>query len=64
MLGAPLAIGEVASLLGCSVWTVRQKYLPLSLPYFRLSANGKLFFYRNQIIRWMLARQQKGGMTQ
>src|SRR5215472_11819751 len=63
-LGAPLSIRDVASLIGCSVWTVRQKYLPLGLPYFRLSANGKLIFYRNQIVRWMLARQQKGRMTQ
>jgi hypothetical protein len=62
-LGTPLSIGEVASLVGCSVWTVRQKYLPAGLPYFRLGSTGKLIFYRNQVIRWMLARQQKGGMT-
>ena len=62
-LGPPLTIGDVASLVGCSVWTVRQKYLPSGLPYFRLGRTGKLIFYRNQVIRWMLARQQKGGMT-
>jgi hypothetical protein len=62
-LGSPLSIGEVAALIGCSTWTVRQKYLPLGLPHFRVGSTGKLIFYRNQIISWLLARQQKGGMT-
>ena len=35
ILGEPLAITEVARLLGCSVWTVRQRYLSSGLPYFR-----------------------------
>lgn len=60
-LGAPLSIREVASVIGCSSWTVRQRYLPAGLPYHRLTPNGKLIFYKNQIIRWLLARQQKGG---
>jgi hypothetical protein len=61
-LGAPMRIGEVASLLGCSVWTVRQRYLPIGLPYFRIGSAGKLTFYRNQIVRWILEKQrQKGG---
>ena len=46
-LGVPMTIGEVASLLGCSVWTVRQRYLPIGLPYFRIGSTGKLMFYRN-----------------
>jgi hypothetical protein len=62
-LGTPLSIREVAELLGCSPWTIRQKYLPSGLPYFRLGPTGKLIFYRNQIIRWMLAHQKKGGYS-
>jgi hypothetical protein len=62
-LGEPMSIREVARLVGCSVWTIRQRYLPAGLPHFRLSARGKLVFYRNQVVRWMLERQrQKGGM--
>ncbi|HEV2199732.1 MAG TPA: hypothetical protein VGR73_07915 [Bryobacteraceae bacterium] len=58
-LGAPLSIGEVATLIGSSVWTVRQKYLPLGLPHFRVGPTGKLLFYKKQIIRWLIS-QQKG----
>lgn len=61
-LGPPLSIQEVAALIGSSVWTVRQKYLPLGLPYFRTGATGKLFFYKHQVIRWLI-RQQKGEVT-
>ena len=60
-LGEPLSIREVAAVIGCSAWTVRQRYLPAGLPHHRLTPNGKLFFYRNQVIRWLIARQQKGG---
>ncbi|MBV9760280.1 MAG: hypothetical protein JO340_06945 [Acidobacteriaceae bacterium] len=61
-LGAPLSIREAAHVIGCSPWTVRQRYLPAGLPHERPTPNGKLIFYRNQVIRWLLARQQKGGM--
>jgi len=61
-LGQPMNIHQVAALLGCSVWTVRQRYLPIGLPYFRIGSAGKLMFYRNQIVRWVLEKQgQKGG---
>lgn len=60
-LGLPLSIREAATLIGCSAWTVRQRYLPAGLPHHRLTQNGKLIFYRNQIIRWLL-RQQQGGI--
>jgi hypothetical protein len=60
-LGAPLSIREVALIIGCSPWTVRQGYIPAGLPHHRLTPNGKLIFYKNQIIRWLLAHQQKGG---
>jgi hypothetical protein len=62
-LGEPMGIGEVAALLGCSAWTVRQRYLPQGLPHLRTSASGKLVFFRQQVIGWILKRQQqqKGG---
>ena len=62
-LGKPMSIREVAKILGCSEWTVRQQYLPRGLPHFRLSPAGKLLFFHNQIVRWVLEKQrQKGGM--
>jgi hypothetical protein len=62
-LGEPLSICEVAGLIGCSAWTVRQKYLPLGLPHLRSGPNGKLIFYKNQVIHWLLTLQQKGGTS-
>ena len=56
-LGEPLTIHEVGRLLGCSVWTVRHRYLPLGLPYFRIGRAGKLMFYRKQIVLWILEKQ-------
>jgi len=61
-LGEPLTIREVARLLGCSAWTVRQSYLPKGLPHLRSGPLGKLIFYRNQVVRWILEHQKKGGM--
>ena len=61
-LGEPLTIREVAKLLGCSPWTVRHSYLPKGLPHLRSGPMGKLIFYRNQVVRWILQRQRKGGM--
>jgi len=61
-LGEPLTITEVARLLGYSVWSVRQRHLPSGLPHFRVGKQGKLLFYRNQVVRWVLENQkQKGG---
>ena len=62
LLGEPLTIRQVALLLGCSVWTVRQRHLPQGLPHFRSGPAGKYVFYRNQVIRWLLHRQQKGDL--
>jgi len=62
-LGDPVGIREVAALIGCSPWTIRQRYLPMGLPHFRSGPTAKLLFYRNQVIRWLMARQKKGGMT-
>jgi hypothetical protein len=61
VLGEPLAITEVARLLGVSVWTVRQRYLPSGLPYFRIGKTGKITFYRNQVVQWILENQISGG---
>jgi hypothetical protein len=65
LLGEALGVREVAELLGCSPWTVRQKYLPQGLPHVRASATGKIVFFRGQVTEWILKRQQhlkKGGM--
>jgi hypothetical protein len=62
-LGEPMSIREVAKVFCCSEWTIRQRYLPLGLPHFRLSPAGKLLFFHNQIVRWVLEIQrQKGGI--
>ena len=60
-LGTPMDIEQVAALLGCSAWTVRQRYLPQGLPYLRASASGRFVFFREQVIDWILKRQEKGG---
>lgn len=60
-LGDPLAICGVARMLGCSAWTVRQKLLPRGLPHFRSGPNGKLVFFRDQVVAWILSQQKKGG---
>ena len=60
-LGTPISIREVALVLGVSPWTVRQRYLPQGLPHLRSGPQGKLVFYRQQVIRWILERQKKGG---
>ena len=60
-LGEPVPIREVARILGVSPWTVRQRYLPQGLPHLRSGPQGKLVFFREQVIRWILERQKKGG---
>jgi len=60
-LGEPLSIREVARMLGCSPWTVRQQHVPSGLPHFRSGPNGKLIFFRDQVVAWILNRQRKGG---
>jgi hypothetical protein len=61
MLGEPLTINEVAQVIGCSAWTVRHRYLPQGLPHLRTGPMGKLVFYRNQVVQWILQQQRKGG---
>jgi hypothetical protein len=63
-LGEPLSIHDVAQLLGCSAWTVRQRYLPQGLPHLRACSGGRIVFFREQVIAWILKRQQheKGGL--
>ena len=62
-LGEAMTIRDVGALLGCSAWTVRQRYLPLGLPYFRVGNSGKFVFFRRQVTAWILNKQQqqKGG---
>jgi hypothetical protein len=61
-LGTPLSIREAAQLIGCSAWTVRQRHVPSGLPCLRSGPQGKLIFYRDQVVQWILHQQQKGGM--
>jgi hypothetical protein len=56
-LGQPLDIRQVARLVGCSVWTVRQTLIPKGLPHFRFTPHGRLIFYEDQIIRWIETKQ-------
>lgn len=63
-LGDPIGVREVARLLGCSVWTVRNRLLGRGLPHFRISGNRKLIFYRNQVVLWVLETQNQGGEYQ
>ena len=60
-LGPPLGLAQVAYLIGCSPWTVRQTLIPQGLPVFRSAASGKLIFYTNQVVRW-IERKQQGGL--
>ena len=60
-LGEPLGIREVAQLIGCSVWSVRQRQIPAGLPHFRTGPSGRLIFYQDQVVRWIL-KNQKGDM--
>ena len=57
-LGEPMDIEDVAELLGCSVWTVRQRYLPAGLPHIRASARGRFVFFQKQVIDWIVKRQK------
>jgi phage terminase Nu1 subunit (DNA packaging protein) len=62
-LGEPLSVYDAARLIGCSAWTVRQKHVRQGLPCFRSGPSGRLIFYRNQVVAWILEKQnqQKGG---
>jgi hypothetical protein len=56
-LGRPLDIGQVAQIIGCSAWTVRQTLIPSGFPHFRFKPRGRLIFYEDQIIRWIEKKQ-------
>jgi len=60
-LGEPLNIRQVAARLGYSPWVVRHALIPQGLPHFRSGASGRLMFYSNQVVRWILNHQTKGG---
>jgi hypothetical protein len=57
-LGEPMGIRQVARLIGCSAWSVRQTLVPSGLPHWRSGPSGKLIFYRDQVVRWLLEQQQ------
>src|ERR1022692_3544447 len=60
-LGQPLDIRQVARLIGCSPWSIRNTWIPKGLPHFRSGASSKLVFYEAQVVRWIDRQQQKGG---
>jgi len=62
-LGEPITIRQVAAMIGCSVWSVRQTFIRQGLPHLRSGPSVKIIFYRNQVIAWVLSRQrqQQGG---
>ena len=62
-LGVPLNIRQVAQLIGCSAWSVRQRHIPQGLPHFRSSPSGKLIFYYDQVVRWILENQTQERRT-
>jgi phage terminase Nu1 subunit (DNA packaging protein) len=63
LLGEAMDVKQVAELIGCSAWTVRQKHVREGLPCFRSGPSGRMIFYRNQVTAWILEKQkeQKGG---
>jgi phage terminase Nu1 subunit (DNA packaging protein) len=63
-LGEVMNVKQVAALIGCSAWTVRQKHIRRGLPCFRSGPSGRLTFFSNQVTAWILERQkeqQEGG---
>ena len=58
-LGEPMSITEAAEIIGCSVWAIRQRYIPRGLPHLRSGPAGKLIFYRHQVVRWILQQQNQ-----
>lgn len=60
-LGQPLNIRQVARLVGCSPWSVRNTWIPKGLPCLRSGASSKLIFYEAQVVRWIERQQQQGG---
>ena len=63
-------VAKPAEILGFSRDSVGQSYpqhyphsyLPQGLPHFRSGPAGKLVFYRNQVVAWILQQQRKGGI--
>jgi len=62
-MGNPLDIRQVAQLIGCSTWTVRQTLIPRGLPHLRFSPHGRLTFYTVQVIIWIETEQAKIAAT-
>jgi len=60
-LGQPLDIRQVARLIGCSPWSIRNTWMPKGLPHFRSGASSRLIFYEGQVVRWIERQQRKGG---
>ena len=63
-LGEPMGINDVAKMIGCSPWSIRQTLIPKrNLPVLRMrsGARGRLIFYRKQVEQWILRMQKLQG---
>jgi hypothetical protein len=58
-LGRPLTIRQVAAMLGCSPWSVRNTWMPKGLPFVRTGECSRIYFFEEQIIDWL--KEQQGG---
>jgi phage terminase Nu1 subunit (DNA packaging protein) len=60
LLGEPMNVRAVAQLIGCSPWTVRNRFVRAGLPHMRTAgASGRLLFFREQVIRWISQKQKE-----
>lgn len=64
VLGEPLSIRQAAQTIGCSPWTIRNRLVPKGLPHFRMGKNGKMIFYRKQVVAWILHSQHQESRSQ
>lgn len=57
-LGEPLDVRDVAKIVGCSVWNIKNRCLKAGLPHLRFGANGKLLFFQRQVVKWIIDQQR------
>jgi hypothetical protein len=60
-LGPPMNVKQVAEMIGCSPWSVRQTLIPRGLPHVRLAPRGRIVFFQKQVEDWLLRMQKLQG---
>jgi len=62
----PWRFARVALLLGCSIWTVRQRHLRCGLPFFRIGTTGRLLFLpqAGSCSGFCTTKKRKGGESE